>query len=209
MKKDGPSTSNFTNGPQIARVIVKPDTPMCWLHLGGKKTSALVDSGADISLISKETFDKIATKNKIEFSKMDCIPMQSASGHKIKNYGAVVLQMRLSKFSQPFRFQIVDGLNIQCIIGNDFLSNFGAQLDFGHKTMNIDGKRYSPATTKTNREHSDVIGAYIAENYNRSSVLCGNFGQYQSGATYRTGMSRSAAKQRPHSRRGTRFICSR
>ena len=65
--------------------------------------------------------------------------MQSASGHKIKNYGAVVLQTRLSKFSQPFRFQIVDCLKIQCIIGNDFLSNFGAQLDFGHKTMNIDG----------------------------------------------------------------------
>ena len=105
----GPSKSQG-NGPQIARVHVKPDTPMCWLYLGNKKTYSLVDSGADISLISRETFDKIAAKNVSEFSTKNCTPLQSVSGHKLKSFGTAVLQVKISKFSQPYRFQIVDGL---------------------------------------------------------------------------------------------------
>ena len=93
---------------------------MCWLYLGNQKTYALVDSGADISLISRETYDKIAAKNVSEFSTKNCVPIQSASGHKIKNFGTVVLQVKIAKFSQPFRFQIVDGLKTQCILGNNF-----------------------------------------------------------------------------------------
>ena len=44
----------------------------------------------------------------------------------------------MSKFCQPYKFQIVDGLKNQCILGNNFLSDFGAQLDFGQKTLNIE-----------------------------------------------------------------------
>ena len=111
---------------------------MCWLKLGGRKTYALVDSGADISLISREAFDKIIAKNKSEFSTKNCVPLQTASGHKIKNFGTVVLQVKLAKFEKAYRFQIIDGLKNECIIGNDFLSDFEAKLDFGQKTMNIE-----------------------------------------------------------------------
>ena len=112
---------------------------MCWSYIGNRKTYSLVDSGADISLISKEAFDKIADKNKVNFSTENCVPLQSVSGHKLKNFGTVELQVKMSKFSQPYKFQIVDGLKNQCILGNDFLSDFGAQLDFGQKTINIEG----------------------------------------------------------------------
>ena len=50
-----------------------------------------------------------------------------------------MLQARLAKFCQSYRFQIVDGLKNQCILGNEFLSEFGAQLDFGQKTLNLEG----------------------------------------------------------------------
>ena len=112
---------------------------MAWCYLGKKKTYALVDSGADISLISREMFNKIAAKNISEFSTENCIPLQSVSGHKLENFATVVLEVKMSKFSQPYRFQIVDGLRNSCILGNDFLSDFGAQLDFGQKTLNIEG----------------------------------------------------------------------
>jgi len=112
---------------------------MCWLYLGNRKTYSLVDSGADISLISRETFNKIAAKNVSDFSTENCTPLQSVSGHKLKNFGTAVLQVNMSKFSQPYKFQIVDGLKNQCILGNDFLSDFSAQLDFGQKTLNLDG----------------------------------------------------------------------
>ena len=79
----GPSKSE-EYGPKAARVMIKKDTPMLWLYLGKKKVYALVDSGADISLISRETFDKIAAKNKFEFSTKDCVPLQTASGQRIK-----------------------------------------------------------------------------------------------------------------------------
>ena len=112
---------------------------MCWLYLGSKKTYSLVDTGADISLISKETFDKINPKNVSEFSTENCVPLQSVSGQKLQSFGTAVLQVQMSKFSQPFKFQIVDGLKNQCILGSDFLSEFSVQLDFGEKTMNIEG----------------------------------------------------------------------
>ena len=56
-KNGGPSDpvsskKSHPQNPQIARVQVKPDTPMCWLHLSSRKTYALVDSGADIPIIN-------------------------------------------------------------------------------------------------------------------------------------------------------------
>ena len=137
-KVEGPSTF-YKKGPQIATVNIKPDTPMCWVKLGDKRTYALVDSGADISLISKETFDKIPRKNIFEFSTEDCIPLHSVSGHKLENFGTVVLQVKMAKFDKLYKFQIVEGMKNQCILGNDFLSEFEAQLDFGQKTLSVEG----------------------------------------------------------------------
>ena len=110
---------------------------MCWIYLGNRKTYSLVDTGADISLISREAFDKISKKHVLRFSRKDCTPLQSVSGHKLKNVGTAVLPVEISKFCRTFKFQIVDGLKNHCIIGNDFLSHFGAKLDFGKKTLNI------------------------------------------------------------------------
>ena len=96
-----------------------------------------MDTGADVSLISREAFDKISKKHVYKFSKKDCTPLQSVSGHKLKNFGTVVLPVEISKFCRTYKFQIVEGLRNQCILGNDFLSRFGAKLDFGKKTLNI------------------------------------------------------------------------
>ena len=86
---------------------------MLWMYLGKKKVYALVDSGADISLISRETFDKIAAKNKFEFSTKDCVPLQTAAGQRIKNFGTVKLEVKLSGFNKMYKFQIVDNLKNQ------------------------------------------------------------------------------------------------
>ena len=134
----GPFKSE-TYGPKVARVLVKKDTPMLWLYLGKKKLYALVDSGADISLISREAFDKIAAKNKFEFSTKNCVPLQTASGQRIKNFGTVVLEVKLAGFNKMYKFQIIDGLKNDVLLGNDFLSDFEVQLDFGQKTLNIEG----------------------------------------------------------------------
>ena len=137
--KTSQNLQNNQHGPNVARVIIKQDTPMLWMYLGKKKVYALVDSGADISLISRETFDKIAAKNKFEFSTKDCVPLQTAAGQRIKNFGTVKLEVKLSGFNKMYKFQIVDNLKNQVLLGNDFLSDFGAQLDFGQKTLNIEG----------------------------------------------------------------------
>ena len=98
-----------------------------------------MDSGADISLISRETFEKIAAENVLHLSKDDCVPLQSVSGQKLKNFGTAELRVKMSKFDRVYKFQIIEGMRNQCILGNDFLSDFGAQLDFGQKTLNLEG----------------------------------------------------------------------
>ena len=115
----GPSKSE-EYGPKVARVMIKKDTPMLWLYLGKKKVYALVDSGADISLISRETFDKIAAKNKFEFSTKDCVPLQTASGQRIKSFGTVKLEVKLSGFHKMYKFQIADHLKNHVLWGMIF-----------------------------------------------------------------------------------------
>ena len=109
---------------------------MCWIYLGNRKAYTLVDTGADISIVSQEFFDKISSKHVSDFSKT-CSPLQSVTGHKLKNFGTATLPVEVSKFCRKFKFQIVKGLKHACILGNDFLSEFGVKLDFGKKTMNI------------------------------------------------------------------------
>ena len=111
---------------------------MCYISLSDQKTYSLVDSGADISLISREAFDKIQFRKIRCFSTRNCVPIRSISGHRLTNFGTAVLQVKIAGFNQPFKFQIVEGLKNDCILGNDFLSAFSVQLDFGQKTMNID-----------------------------------------------------------------------
>ena len=38
-----------------------------------------------------------------------------------------------------YKFKIVYGFKNQVLLGNDFLLDFGAQLDSGQKTLNIEG----------------------------------------------------------------------
>ena len=131
---------------------------MLWLYLGKKKVYALVDSGADISLISREAFNQIAAKNKFEFSTKNCIPLQTASGQRVKNFGTVVLEVKMAGFNRMYKFQIIDGLKNQVLLGNDFLSDFGVQLDFAHKTLNIEG---NVIPLRPQRLNCDVITSLV------------------------------------------------
>ena len=83
MSKNSQNYQNNQHGSKVARAIVKKDTPMLWMYLRKEKVYALVDSGADISLISRETFDKIAAKNKFEFSTTNCVLLQTAAAQSI------------------------------------------------------------------------------------------------------------------------------
>ena len=167
-----------SQNPRIARVQIKTDTPMCWLHLSTKKTYALVDSGADISLISKETFDKIPRKHIRDFSTTNCIPLQSVSGHRLKIFGTATLQVSISGFDQPFNFQIVEGLKNQCILGTDFLTNFSAQLDFGHKTLNLEGHIIPLRPQKTSMSFCNVSHSIVSTSHCQGSVICRNPRKY-------------------------------
>lgn len=98
-----------------------------------------MDSGADISIMSKKLYDKIKPQNIFNFSgnKERCIPLVSVTGHKLKNYGMASFLVQIHSFQQPYEFQIVDGLKNDLLLGNDFLSRFGVKLDFENKTLCI------------------------------------------------------------------------
>jgi hypothetical protein len=111
---------------------------MCSVTIGGRKVHALVDSGADISILSKSMFDKISRKNVFDFYNGDkCTELVSVTGHALTNIGIAKLLVRIDSFCEPFLFQIIDGMKNDVLLGNDFLSMYGVKLDFENKTLRV------------------------------------------------------------------------
>ena len=96
-----------------------------------EKVYALVDSGADISLISRETLDKTAAKNKFEFSTKDCVPLQTSNLNKAElglwgfnPHSQLPIHFRGESHMEPFQFYQLN----QTFALNDVMGLFSSVL---------------------------------------------------------------------------------
>jgi len=90
------------------------------------KITALIDSGASVSCISR----KFADKAGIKFAQnMNYELLRSADGRDLQVLGSADLTVGLRGLLVPYQFFVIDGLSYNVLLGIDFLQATGCKLD--------------------------------------------------------------------------------
>ena len=99
----------------------------------------LVDTGSAASLISKNVSDRIG----VQESQMRefLTPLSAANGTPLKVYGSVELEFYLEEYVFLQRFIVADLLEVNGILGMDFLENNQVDIQISTQTLNISGNK--------------------------------------------------------------------
>ena len=115
-------------------------SPKCQVNILGSWTAALVDSGADISVVQSKLLKTLhrgaILKRRRQGGPKKCV---SASGHDLGPEGQVVLRFALGGKHITHTFLVVRNLHQGLILGDDFLAQKGAHIDFKNRIMRVQG----------------------------------------------------------------------
>ena len=114
----------------------------------------MVDSGADLSLISSKFLEKLSPKIRVKHDRN--VTLKSASGHNLKVLGYCELPVQFSKENLKFTFFIVQELRKSVILGSDFLKRFKAQWDFENQCLRI-GKSIMVLRSQTGTPEAALV----------------------------------------------------
>ncbi len=115
------------------------------LWIDGIPGVAMLDSGADVSLMSEEAWIQWRTRKqgqkqlpKLQRSTMK---LSGADGAKLTVIGKVNLRTSIEEENKICEWIVVRGLGTAIILGVDLLRRFGIKVDFGNTT--VDGSKHS------------------------------------------------------------------
>ena len=101
------------------------------IKFGKNRYRSLVDTGAEVSLISKRAYDSLSNPPKLQRRKVN---LQSVNGGLLDFKGLVELDISIG--GAPFKqnFYVVSTMNRNVILGRDFLTTHGVRLyyDLGY-----------------------------------------------------------------------------
>ncbi|KRX79159.1 Transposon Ty3-I Gag-Pol polyprotein [Trichinella sp. T6] len=119
--------------PQTGNVLTVPG------RIENLKISLLVDSGAGVSIISKQVWDKATSCRKLRGATS---PIQLGDGRKMATFGWGVVQLHLGRWKGPLTVVVVEKLVIPGILGTNFLDTMVRSMDFRSRYMVLrDGTR--------------------------------------------------------------------
>ena len=97
----------------------------CTIKIQNQRLRALVDSGAEVSLMHRRIYKTLKQKPKL--SKKN-INLQSVNGKSIYIDGLVNMKFTIGKVECCHSFFVVSGINRNIILGQDWLVNNGVRL---------------------------------------------------------------------------------
>ena len=103
--------------------------------MGKQKYRALVDSGAELSLMRRSVYNNLSNKPKL-FKKNICL--QSVSGQALKINGCVNLTFLIKGLTLTHTFVVVKDMNRNLILGHDWLKQNGVRMYFDLGFLRID-----------------------------------------------------------------------
>ena len=110
------------------------------IKIEGIETKALTDTGTNMTIISKQFFDKIKNKTpNINIEKIE-ITARNASGDVIKNHGRAMLEWKIDRFKGATPFFVMD-IEKDIILGLEFMQKHQVNLDIAHLKMSIGGAK--------------------------------------------------------------------
>lgn len=99
------------------------------VHVGGRTTSALIDSGASVTIINKEFFKKTHYASH-QLSPPAFQSVKGASGKLLPVLGQIQLEITINGKEYSFKTHVVDGIHHAFILGVDFLCAHDTVLRF-------------------------------------------------------------------------------
>lgn len=125
----------------MARTKTKNTVP---IQICGRNTSALVDSGASVSVLNRDFLGKTSYANG-EFSPPEFISVKGASGRLLPVIGKLKTDIFINGQSYPFMVHVVDGLHHAFILGVDFLCAYDTVLRFSKENTMLIPNVYGEA----------------------------------------------------------------
>lgn len=118
--------------------------------LGERPIDFLVDSGAAVSVV---TLDILPSSSRSEIDKTTLLTV-GANGSPLDVIGRVNISITIGDFVNTHSFVVVRKLTVDCLLGVDFLTQYGAVIDCVRNTLSLNTTRSSlpliaPATTLT------------------------------------------------------------
>ena len=102
------------------------------MRIGGAMVRTLLDSGANVSVISKQLLSRLG----MAWQKGASTDSVGGIGGHVKTYGTADVAVKLGKYHPVHTFQVVEEAisGYECIIGDDFLHTYGIFLEY-HETV--------------------------------------------------------------------------
>ena len=115
--------------------------------------SALIDSGAALSLISSKTANMLEVdKSKIN-KKYKLI---TANKQQLKLEGITTITVTIGKLTSNQECIIVDDLSVDVLLATDFCQRLGAKIDYDGKILQI-GRHITPIFTKGRQTEACIV----------------------------------------------------
>lgn len=99
--------------------------------LDNKRANILLDSGSDLNLISEATYQATGCKPRKQHNGV----IYGVDGDPVKINGAVSLEVKIGNLAVLAEFIVAPNLNIDAIIGSNFLQDHQCALDFHTKRL--------------------------------------------------------------------------
>lgn len=112
----------------------------CIIKIGARVFRSLVDSGAEVSLISSHAFRLLHNPPKLIKKRVN---LQSVNGNSLLVEGAAEIRFKIGQKYLTHCFYIVKNINRTVILGRDFLQDNGVRLYFDLGSLRI-GDCYVP-----------------------------------------------------------------
>ena len=97
------------------------------IKLASRHYRALVDTGAEVSVISERVYNSLKPKPQLENKNAN---LQTADGSPLSTEGLVRLQLKTGSYSTFHDFFVAKNLNRNCILGRDWLTQNGVRMYF-------------------------------------------------------------------------------
>lgn len=127
--------SSDNNAPTHINIVdLGEDKASVLIEIFGQKYRALVDSGAEISIINKKITEHFPAT---ELFRSTQITLRTATGNAITVVGEIDLRFRLGRKFLQHTFIVAENLTQNVILGRDCLKWHGMKIDFGKNVLQL------------------------------------------------------------------------
>ena len=98
----------------------------------GRPTRMLVDTGSSVTLVHEKVWNDISQDRKL--STPQC-PVMAVNGDSLRLCGQIDLALTVGKHVRTHTVLVVREMTQECLLGTDFLEQYGCVVDLGRRTM--------------------------------------------------------------------------